>query len=95
MNINDLEYKNQSLGCALAYAGRGWRVFPIHTIVDDKCTCDNPECGDIAKHPINHNGCHGATTDLELITAWHSETDGPLQLGRRHGRKLRRVGSRR
>ena len=81
MNINESEYKNQSVALALAYAERGWRVFPVHSFIDGICTCDDPKCEDTAKHPLNYNGCHGATLNADLIREWHSETDGLCNWG--------------
>jgi hypothetical protein len=72
MNINN----SASLNQALAYAGRGWPVFPVQSFIGGVCTCDNPQCSDPAKHPINYNGFLGATTDPEQIRKWHEETEG-------------------
>jgi hypothetical protein len=70
------DLKFQSLACALDYARRGLPVFPVHSFIGGICTCDNPQCGDPAKHPINHNGFLGATTDPEQIRKWQEETQG-------------------
>lgn len=64
------------LETVLAYAARGWRIFPCHSFIDGCCTCDNPACTDPAKHPLTANGFLSATTDAELIRAWHEETQG-------------------
>lgn len=78
MSINATE---TVLPTVLAYAARGWRVFPCHSFIDGVCTCDNPQCSDPAKHPLTPNGHLGATLDPELVRAWHSETDGLCNWG--------------
>jgi Bifunctional DNA primase/polymerase, N-terminal/AAA domain/Primase C terminal 1 (PriCT-1) len=58
---------------ALAYAARGWPVFPVHTIRDGRCSCGDPACGSPGKHPIGRLVPHGfkdATTDEATIRAW-------------------------
>ena len=56
---------------ALAYAARGWQVFPVHGIDDAGCcTCGIPECLDAGKHPTERRGLKEATTDPEKIRAW-------------------------
>lgn len=56
----------------LAYASRGWRVFPCHSIVNGRCTC--PEwrtCNSPGKHPHTTNGFKEATTDpAQLRRHW-------------------------
>ena len=70
-----------SLQQALLYAQLGWPVFPVHSYIDGRCTCDDPDCSDPAKHPLNQNGCLGATCDPALISAWYSETRGLCNWG--------------
>ena len=48
---------------ALAYARRGWRVFPLHGIVRGTCTCGHPDCSSPGKHPLVRRGLYEATTD--------------------------------
>jgi|SRR5579864_272467 len=36
---------------ALEYAKRGWLVFPLHNPQDGGCSCRDPKCGSIGKHP--------------------------------------------
>ena len=69
------------LDCALHYASFGWRVLPLHTIIDGKCSC-----GDISgackpgKHPYTPlvpNGSKNATTDESTIRLWF---DGSIAL---------------
>lgn len=37
---------------AIAYAERGWPVFPLHRIVAGRCACGDPDCTSAGKHPI-------------------------------------------
>jgi hypothetical protein len=58
---------------ALAYAQRGWAVFPLHTILDGRCTCGR-DCGKNAgKHPRVKGGYKAASTDPDQIKAWWSK----------------------
>lgn len=65
------------LDIALQYAGRGWRVFPLHSVWfkdahTPVCTCRRGiECGSNAgKHPRIEGGFKNATTDRAQIEAW-------------------------
>jgi len=63
MTVSLLEY-------ALQYAGRGWHVFPLHSMRDGRCTCGH-DCGkNAAKHPRIKGGFKAATTDARQIEAW-------------------------
>lgn len=55
---------------AFAYAAKGKAIFPIHSVVDGKCTCSKPECLHAGKHPRTRNGLKDATTDHEQIKKW-------------------------
>lgn len=55
---------------ALAYAQRGWRVFPLHGIVNDACTCGRSGCSSPGKHPLVRRGLYEATTDPDTIIGW-------------------------
>jgi putative DNA primase/helicase len=71
------------LEVALEYVGRGWPVFPIHSVDSDGvCSCSKGiECGKQAgKHPKTANGLHGATTDVEQIKRWFG-TKSPPNIG--------------
>jgi hypothetical protein len=61
---------NRFTEAALRYARRGWRVFPLHGIVNGKCTCGRAQCSSAGKHPLVRRGLHDATTDPEQIRAW-------------------------
>ena len=55
---------------ALQYVGRGWRVFPVHSVIKGKCTCGR-DCGKNAgKHPRIKGGCNAASVSPEQIAAW-------------------------
>jgi Bifunctional DNA primase/polymerase, N-terminal/Primase C terminal 1 (PriCT-1) len=55
---------------AIAYAKRGWQVFPCHGMRDGKCTCGKV-CGkDAGKHPRIRGWNGEATTDEKTIRAW-------------------------
>jgi hypothetical protein len=55
---------------ALAYASRGWHVFPLHTVRQGQCSCGH-DCGKNAgKHPRVKGGFKAATTDPLPIAAW-------------------------
>lgn len=61
---------NEVLSAALAYARRGWRVFPLHGIVNGACTCGRAECSSPGKHPLVRRGLYAATCDFRVIKAW-------------------------
>jgi len=58
---------------ALAYAERGWPVFPVHTPLDGKCSCGDPKCERIGKHPRIATGRNGATVDSDTIRRWWNQ----------------------
>jgi len=60
----------QLLDAALGYAHRGWRVFPLHGIVNGACTCGRRECSSAGKHPLVRRGLYEATTDGRKIRGW-------------------------
>ena len=58
------------IDAATAYAGRGWSVFPCHTIQAGACSCAHDDCGSPGKHPLVRNGLHNATTEHDTIRTW-------------------------
>lgn len=45
----------------------GFALFPIHGVVDNKCTCGNSSCTNVGKHPATPNGLKDATKDIEQL----------------------------
>ena len=61
---------NEVHDAALRYIERGWRVFPLHGIVNGSCTCGRAECSSPGKHPLTRHGLYDATTDETIVTGW-------------------------
>lgn len=64
------EPTNFLLAAAIDYASRGWNVLPIYEPEGNACSCKNPGCRAIGKHPRIAGGFLNATTDHEQIRAW-------------------------
>jgi len=59
------------LAYALAYARRGWHVFPCYEFAGDRCACSSgAECGNPGKHPRTPNGFKNASADPDTIREW-------------------------
>ena len=61
---------SELLSAALAYAHRGWHVFPLQGIKDDACTCGREECSSPGKHPLVRHGLYEGTTHPKQIESW-------------------------
>lgn len=61
------------LELALAYAARGWPVFPLYSVADGQCSCGKPDCGSPAKHPRTPHGLKDASTDPATIRGWWAQ----------------------
>jgi hypothetical protein len=61
---------NELVEAALDYAGRRWRVFPLHGLVNGSCTCGRSSCFSPGKHPLVRRGLYEATTDARVIEEW-------------------------
>jgi hypothetical protein len=55
---------------ALALVADGFRVLPLHAVVDGQCTCRRADCASKGKHPATMRGVHDATTDEATIRRW-------------------------
>lgn len=70
---------------AKAYIGRGWAVFPLHTVVESegklRCTCGNVTCSDAGKHPRLDRGLKGASKDAAQIDTWFGPDSEPSNIG--------------
>lgn len=55
------------------YISYNWKIFPIHTIIHNKCSCNNPNCSSPAKHPLIFNSFRSATSNLALIKSWFNK----------------------
>jgi hypothetical protein len=78
------------LEAALAYARRGWPVFPLHHPDPHRgCSCiDALECRSPGKHPRTRKGLKDATTDERQIRRWwelHPLANVGLATGKKSG----------
>jgi KaiC/GvpD/RAD55 family RecA-like ATPase len=65
------------LSHGLAYANRGWPVFPVHGVRGDgACTCGKSGCQRVGKHPWTKNGLKDATTDQATIRSLFADKPG-------------------
>jgi hypothetical protein len=55
---------------ALAYARRGFKVFPVYCPVYGACSCGDPDCENVGKHPRTKHGSSEATADIDQIRKW-------------------------
>jgi len=58
------------LAAALAYAKRGVPVLPLHWPNGAACSCGDPACPSVGKHPLTEHGKDDASTDAEIIKGW-------------------------
>lgn len=57
--------------CAIEYAGKGWKVMPLHTPdAVGQCSCNKSDCKSVGKHPRTINGLKDATANEDKIRQW-------------------------
>lgn len=66
---------SELLQAALAYAALGFKVFPLHGVVDGRCTCrkspeEHVKGRKPGKHPATEHGLKEATDDPDQIRKW-------------------------
>ncbi len=54
---------------ALSYAEKGWYILPLHSIVNEKCTCRR-QCRSPGKHPRINKWQSKASTEKSAIQNW-------------------------
>lgn len=65
------------VGDALELAALCLRVFPLHRMDGQNCTCGR-DCMSPGKHPRTPNGCKDATLDEHIIRLWFTSTGSNL-----------------
>jgi putative DNA primase/helicase len=59
------------LDVALRYVEQRFAILPLHHPLEDgSCSCGNPSCRSVGKHPWTPNGVRDATCDPEQVRAW-------------------------
>jgi bifunctional DNA primase/polymerase-like protein/primase-like protein/AAA domain-containing protein len=66
--------KNRKLKSALqAVVLYGYSVLPLHWAKKGRCSCSDPECSSVGKHPLTPHGVKDATKDEITIRQWWRE----------------------
>jgi Protein of unknown function (DUF3987)/Bifunctional DNA primase/polymerase, N-terminal len=55
---------------ALDYAARGWRIVPLHSVVDGRCSCGRDCTKSAGKHPRLSKWTEAATSDAAVVSGW-------------------------
>lgn len=71
------------------YARLGWRVFPCHTMIRGRCSCDKgTDCSSPGKHPRIGKWTERASTDIDRIHIWmrsYPDTNWAVACGKESG----------
>ena len=63
---------DQKLELLLKYVKAGFYLLPLHWPINGTtCSCSDPKCKRIGKHPRIHNGVKEASKNTHKITKWH------------------------
>jgi hypothetical protein len=66
----DEQAADERAAAALALATEGHPVLPLTTPEASGCSCRNPDCGSIGKHPRGGLGLAHASSDPRTVAAW-------------------------
>ena len=81
MNTEFKVEQSRNLFAAAQYVRKEWKVVPIHTVVNGKCSCGDKNCSSIAKHPLNRNGVKGALSSAnDVFDMWMRRPDANIAL---------------
>ena len=61
---------SETLASALAFAARGWPVFPCYEMQRSACACGSPACESPGKHPRTRNGFYDASAEPARVREW-------------------------
>lgn len=61
---------NSLLESALEYATKGWKLLPLHTVVNGRCSCGRSDCTAPGKHPRIVGGVNAASADKRTVRMW-------------------------
>ena len=67
-----------NLEAALEALRLGHSLFPLYYPVNDGCSCGNPKCENVGKHPIPKHGQDEATTDERVVRAYERSVQAGL-----------------
>jgi len=81
-----IKTKDNLLDVALGYAAKGWRVLPVHTIADGRCSCGNEVCASKGKHPRIKQWQEKASASKKSAELWWGQTWPESNIGIATGR---------
>lgn len=61
------------LQSTLKLAAKNMPIFPVHGIVDGRCSCQRSNCSSPGKHPIPYNGLKSATSNHAQVRQWWTQ----------------------
>jgi putative DNA primase/helicase len=74
-----------ALSFALFYANFKMAVFPVHFVMEGgSCSCGNPACANVGKHPMTNDGFKSASSEQEKVR-WFFTGEPDANVGVRTG----------